>query len=244
MDPLQYNGIGHRLNDMNTLPGVWILHDILAKRIGTVCGLSVLDLACGTGDFSRQVIDWGAKRVVGVDISEAMVENARLQAREGDPSEFHIVDCSRPFNMGKFDLTLGKWLLNYAANKTELMTMWQNIFHSLKPGGQFVGVIPNPRILQTVAQGQRYHYEGIIYKILEQVTDRTRIQVTLNIADPVTFYCYIHEPRLHEDCATQAGFSNLKWEPLPREYNVKLSLPFFQIITASCPESQTQVNRT
>ncbi|KAE8136468.1 S-adenosyl-L-methionine-dependent methyltransferase [Aspergillus pseudotamarii] len=237
MDPLQFNKIGQRYNDVTNLPGLWLVEDILKSQIGVVHGLEVLDLACGTGYWSRKSIDLGAKKVVGVDISKAMVDNARLQTRAQDPSEFHVVDCIAPFNMGTFDLVLGVWLLNYAKNKTELLAMWQNIFHSLKSGGRFVGVIPNYEILQTTACGQEYHFGGVTYKVLERVTEGTRTQVILDTTDPISFFCYMLEPWLHDECAIQAGFDNLRWEPLPSELDVDLGPPFFQIITASCPKS-------
>ncbi|KAE8420812.1 S-adenosyl-L-methionine-dependent methyltransferase [Aspergillus pseudocaelatus] len=237
MDPLQFNRIEQRYNDVINLPSLWLLEDILESQIGVVHGLEVLDLACGTGYWSRKSIDLGAKKVVGVDISKAMVDSARLQARAQEPSEFHVVDCIAPFNMGSFDLVLGVWLLNYAKNKTELLAMWQNIFHSLKPGGRFVGVIPNYEILQTTACGQEYHFGGVTYKVLERVTDGTRIQVILDTTDPIAFFCYMLEPWLHEECSVQVGFNDLRWEPLPSELDVDLGPLFFQIITASCPKS-------
>ncbi|KAK6813828.1 hypothetical protein RU639_010280 [Aspergillus parasiticus] len=234
MDPLQFDKIGHRYNDVTNLPGVWLLEDILKSQIGPIHGLDVLDLACGNGYWSRRSIDWGAKKVVGVDISKVMVDNAQLQARAEDPSEFHVMDCIAPFNMGAFDLVLGIWLLNYAKDKTELLTMWQNIFHSLKPGGRFVGVIPNYEILQTTACGQEYHFGGVTYKVLERITEGTRIQVILDTTDPIAFFCYMLEPGLHEECAAQAGFSHLRWEPLPSELDVDLGPLFFQVVTALC----------
>ncbi|EXJ93512.1 hypothetical protein A1O1_01904 [Capronia coronata CBS 617.96] len=44
-------------------------------------GVTVLDLACGTGYYSRLLLEWGAARVVGVDISEKMVDAAREQSK-------------------------------------------------------------------------------------------------------------------------------------------------------------------
>ena len=43
------------------------------KEIGDVKDQTILDLACGSGDFTRQMKENGANAVVGVDISEEMV---------------------------------------------------------------------------------------------------------------------------------------------------------------------------
>jgi 2-polyprenyl-3-methyl-5-hydroxy-6-metoxy-1,4-benzoquinol methylase len=45
--------------------------------LGDLTGLSVLDLACGEGYYSRLFRANGASRVVGVDLSEKMIELAR-----------------------------------------------------------------------------------------------------------------------------------------------------------------------
>ncbi|MDR2131274.1 MAG: bifunctional demethylmenaquinone methyltransferase/2-methoxy-6-polyprenyl-1,4-benzoquinol methylase UbiE [Odoribacteraceae bacterium] len=48
----------------------------------------VLDVACGTGDFSLALLRRGAREVVGMDISENMLEVARVKARKrGVPEE-------------------------------------------------------------------------------------------------------------------------------------------------------------
>ena len=60
----------------------------------------VLDLACGSGFYSHHFPSWGASKVVGVDISPAMIK----EARSASPSihsnsatiDFQIADCSRP----------------------------------------------------------------------------------------------------------------------------------------------------
>lgn len=132
-------------------------------------GAMVLDLACGTGYYSRLLLSWGAARVVGVDISSAMVAAAREAARaEGLASSdegrltFVVGDVSKPLSLspsssdpdaagrggdggeGKFDIVVGAWLLNYAASGAEMARMFANIAAHLKPGGRFVGITPHP----------------------------------------------------------------------------------------------------
>lgn len=40
-------------------------------------GKSILDLGCGTGHFSSYCIENGASKVIGVDISRNMIEQAK-----------------------------------------------------------------------------------------------------------------------------------------------------------------------
>ncbi|KAK6369894.1 uncharacterized protein PV06_01760 [Exophiala oligosperma] len=114
--------------------------------------VSVLDLACGTGYYSRLVLSWGASRVVGVDISSAMIEAARSQSEDSSRLTFLVGDCSRPLSLKnawsekeeRFDIVLGAWLLNYASSPSDLVSMFGNVSSHLKPGGHFVGVTPHP----------------------------------------------------------------------------------------------------
>ncbi|KAF5859940.1 hypothetical protein ETB97_002199 [Aspergillus alliaceus] len=169
-----------------------------------------------------------------------MLDNARSQTRADDQSGFHVVDSTKPFNEGTSDLVLAAWLLNYAAIKEELLALWQNIFHSLKPGGRFIGVIPSSGILQTPSSARRYYFEGVSAEALECVAEGIRTKITLHATEPITFSCYVLEHRLYKKCAWQAGIRDLKWEPLPNDLRVDCGgyecLPSFQIVSASRPK--------
>lgn len=112
-----------------------------------VQGATVLDLACGSGYYSHAFARWGAKRVVGVDISSGMLEKARaLTDDQSGDVDFIEADCSKviTFPGGPFDIVFGAWYLNYAANGKEMIEMYRNILMNLKLGGRYVGVTPPP----------------------------------------------------------------------------------------------------
>lgn len=50
--------------------------------LGDISNQSVLDLACGEGFYTRQLKLRGASKVVGVDISEKMIELAEKPRRQ------------------------------------------------------------------------------------------------------------------------------------------------------------------
>lgn len=90
----QYDAIGLAYESLKQLPAAQLERDNLHAAIepflttqknsgdgGGGGGATVLDLACGTGYYSRLLLDWGAARVVGVDVSEKMIDAAREQAR-------------------------------------------------------------------------------------------------------------------------------------------------------------------
>lgn len=110
----------------------------------------VLDLACGTGFYSHHFLKWEASKVVGVDISSTMIEQARAACSHFPPNSgaigFQVADCSNPvpYEEGAFDLAFGAWLLNYAPSGKDMVEMFRNVALNLKDSGHFVAVTPPP----------------------------------------------------------------------------------------------------
>ncbi|MHB1421642.1 MAG: class I SAM-dependent DNA methyltransferase [Gemmataceae bacterium] len=97
---------------------------------------SVLDLACGTGLVSRQA----AKRVesvVGLDISEAMLSEARSRTPSNNVS--YVWGDYREFCLGEtFDAAVcGTDALNYLGRIGELTDVFHCVGKHLRPGGLF-----------------------------------------------------------------------------------------------------------
>lgn len=98
----------------------------------------VLDVAAGTADLCIETIRQGkSQKVVGVDISEGMLDVGREKVlRKGlsDKIELRVADCAGlPFDDNTFDaVTCGYGVRNFA----ELDRSLTEIFRVLKPGGQ------------------------------------------------------------------------------------------------------------
>lgn len=98
----------------------------------------VLDVAAGTADLCIETIRQGkSQKVVGVDISEGMLDVGREKVlRKGlsNKIELRVADCaSLPFDDNTFDaVTCGYGVRNFA----ELDRSLTEIFRVLKPGGQ------------------------------------------------------------------------------------------------------------
>jgi SAM-dependent methyltransferase len=97
---------------------------------------SVLDLACGTGLVSRQVAR-RAESVIGLDISEAMLREARsstpvnnVRYVRGDFRDFCLAET--------FDAAVcGTDALNYLGRPEELVEVFGCVHRHLRPGGLF-----------------------------------------------------------------------------------------------------------
>lgn len=107
-------------------------------------GKSVLDLGCGTGRFSFLFEELGPKEVVGVDISEEMLEIGKKLAKEkksvvkfihGDVENISTIDsCS-------IDLIFSSTTLHYIK---DLNTVMKEIERILAPGGTCILSVIHP----------------------------------------------------------------------------------------------------
>lgn len=184
---------------------------------------TVLDLACGSGFYTRAFLEWGASKAVGVDISTAMLEEARALSRDNSEApSFLEADCSKPvaYSGGPFDLVFGAWFLNYAGTKQELVEMYRNIALNLKPGGRFVAVTPPP----TNDPAGQIKAECDV-RPLPTASGGLYSTVTRHIQDGVDFHLHSDTPagdldfdtfhlrkEIWESAAKEAGFEGeLKW---------------------------------
>ncbi len=98
--------------------------------------VKVADLGCGTGSLSVLLAESGAE-VVGVDLSPAMVEQAKRKARVvGLAVEFRVGDASDPdLPDGSFDVVLSRHLLWTLADPVAALSRWARL---LNPTGRLV----------------------------------------------------------------------------------------------------------
>lgn len=241
MTVAQYDSIGDRYDDITNLETGKLQTVAMQTLIGKIDGLSVLELACGTGRYARKTVEWGASKAVGVDISQTMVDTARLKAKGDDRLEFHVADCGESLSLGQYDVVLAPWLLNYAPDEKVLLDMWKNIFNCLKPGGRVIGIAPNLDFVQSGAypKGPRFGQSQDVLEFIEG--GGLKVQTTLHTKSPFSFSTYYLPQELYEKCGKLAGMQNLRWTPftdlnLPVvDWEYFLSCPPFKTFTATRP---------
>lgn len=110
------------------------------QRMGDVTGLSILDLGCGEGRYTRRLAQLHPGNIIGVDISREMVELAqRQEAQQPLGIEYAVTDAREMDSMGHFDLVTSFYTLNHARSGKELLQMCKSIAHNLRAGGRFFG---------------------------------------------------------------------------------------------------------
>lgn len=99
-------------------------------------GMRVLDVGCGTGNFSIKLAEMGCK-VIGVDVSEEMLKIAREKIREkGLNIEFHQIDVyDISFNDNEFDAVFSMAAFEFIKEPKQA---YNEMFRVLKPGGQLL----------------------------------------------------------------------------------------------------------
>jgi toxoflavin synthase len=222
----QYDNIGTAYNDLKALPAARMERISVRDAVAPyVKGARVLDLACGTGYYTRALLEWGAAEVVGMDISPEMVKAAKAAtgpAAGGQTCSFAVGDAAEPFKLesGPFDLVLGVWLLNYAPSADVMARMWANIANNLRPGGRFVGVTPPPESgKEAVRRNIEYHAgpkNGVALEIVAEVPDgyKTRF-VTRRGEVKFEFENYHLVKELYEASARQGGMAGtFTWRPI------------------------------
>ena len=95
-----------------------------------VDGLSVLDLGCNNGYFTREAMKHGAKRAVGVDESNAILGARELAEEEGVKAEFWQLDLdSVEFrrHCPRFDVVFLLSVLTHVKDKEEFLNWLDGI---------------------------------------------------------------------------------------------------------------------
>ncbi|MCG8470690.1 MAG: class I SAM-dependent methyltransferase [Desulfobacterales bacterium] len=114
-------------------------HTIL-RLIGNIENNSILDLACGSGSYSRLFCKLGAKDVTGVDYGIRMIEDATKNTPSDMPISY-IHDNGESFRSDhKFDLVFHAYLLNYASCTDSLRRMCETMYCNLDNNGRTVGI--------------------------------------------------------------------------------------------------------
>lgn len=122
-------------------------HNALYERPATlsllpeVKGKQVLDAGCGPGVYSELLIERGAQ-VVAVDVSPAMIEQARW--RLGEKASVLQVNLEEPLTFARcdsFDLIISSLVLDYIA---DLPSLYKEFHRILRSAGYLVFSIGHP----------------------------------------------------------------------------------------------------
>jgi SAM-dependent methyltransferase len=119
----------------------------LLRSEAEIAGKRVLDFGCGAGEQARWLVEQGAAIVLGMDISERMLQKAMAQPH---PKIKYMRSAAEDLSLpdGSFDLVTSSLMFHYIE---DLRSLLASIRRWLKPGGRLVFSTEHPMF--TAAHG-------------------------------------------------------------------------------------------
>jgi len=190
----------------------------------------ILDIGTGTGFLSLMLAEMGHE-VVGLDISEEMIEKAKKKAvGQGVEIMFKQGDAENlPFETGYFDALVNRAVLWTLPDPKKAIAEWRRV---LKPGGKLCFFLHEPHP-NGVADRVRRHFGNLFILIAERrnpwnsLYDGKKMGVELPFRGGV-------EPSVITKLLEESGLKNVSAEPMLEIGILKREgLPLHHKITAS-----------
>jgi 2-polyprenyl-3-methyl-5-hydroxy-6-metoxy-1,4-benzoquinol methylase len=209
----QYDEIGADYEGFKTLPMArYPEQSSFLDLLGDVTGKSVIDLACGTGFYTRSIRRLGSAEITGVDISQEMIDHAKkLEANDPLGIDYAVADVSDLPQRGRFDIATAVYLLNYAFDFSEMERMCQGAHRNLKEGGEFFVLTQNPDFSFSGPNATKY---GFTFVPLGTTVIGRRVRITAQLPSPISFETSIVHRVVYEDALSITGFRDIDWVPL------------------------------
>ena len=181
--------------------------NVVARQAAS-SGDDVLDVATGTGDLAFAIRQAGAKRVIGTDFSEEMIEAARKKApKHGPDVTFMIADAlDLPFEDRSFDAVTVSFGLR---NMTDYDEALREMYRVLRPGGLAIVLEMTPFKRPILGPPFRFYFEKVVPLVGGL------------LSGSLTAYRYLPSsveafPPAHElaDMLHEAGFEDVKYQLL------------------------------
>jgi len=118
------------------------LPQIISEHVSGTCAL---DFGCGTGRSTRFLAKLGFESVVGVDISEQMIAQARVRDPRG---EYRLVPDGDLNDLAScsYDLVLSVFTFDNVPTMGKKVALFQSLRRLLKDGGRIVSLVSSPEI--------------------------------------------------------------------------------------------------
>lgn len=147
---------GDRSLEPRRSPDVW--ERALAGGAAPIAGATVLELGCGDGEVTMQLVDHGAAHVTAIDLSPGMVELARQRMAAFHPDAPVRFAAAPAEDTGlpseSFDLVVGKFVLHHL----DWPGAVDEIARLLGPGGRAVFI--ETSALNPILRFARRHLAG------------------------------------------------------------------------------------
>ena len=153
-DDVFFNKYSNMNRSKNGLEGAGEWHE-LKKMMPNFKDKRVLDLGCGFGWHCRYAVENGAKSVIGIDISQKMLSEAKNKTKYGNIEYICMPIEDIDFPEESFDVVISSLALHYVKSFEDVLV---RVYKCLSKGGDFVFSVEHPIF---TAQGpQDWYYDG------------------------------------------------------------------------------------
>ena len=146
----QYSKMERSVNGLKSA-GEW---HVLKKMLPDFENKKVLDLGCGFGWHCKYAFEQGAKSVVGVDISEKMLEKARENTKGFNVEYIKSAIEDTTFSAGSFDIVISSLAFHYVKSFEEIC---RKVYDDLTENGNFIFSVEHP--VFTSSEEQDWYYD-------------------------------------------------------------------------------------
>lgn len=208
----QYDAIGGRYSAVKDGPlAIYTEIPTVCRLLGDLGGKTALDVACGTGYYTRLLSNLGAERVRGVDLSPAMIAAARREEVACPRGiKYYVADAADLPGLGTFDLVTAIFLFNYASDLKTLRRMCQNIAINLTHGGRLIAIAPNPDFVSGQDDTAPYLFKT---KVLNSEADGSRMRLDFLMDPPFSIEYWQWSRAVYEEALSRCGFERISWIP-------------------------------
>ncbi|SNR72059.1 demethylmenaquinone methyltransferase [Maribacter sedimenticola] len=124
---------------------------------------SILDIATGTGDLAIALVDTGAKRIVGLDISPGMLSVGKEKVKNKDLDHTIEMVVGDSENLSFEDNTFDAVTVSFGVRNFETLTTGMaEILRVLKPNGTLVILETSVPTKTPYKQGYRFYTKNIL----------------------------------------------------------------------------------
>ena len=182
---------------------------LLRKKIGGDTG-EILDIGAGTGFLSIMLAELGY-RVVGIDISEEMMERAKKKAVDrGVEAEFKLGDAENlSFETGSFDAIVNRAVLWTLPNPEKALAEWKRV---LKPGGRLCFFLHESRP-DGITHRFRRQLGNLVVLIAERRNPWNQLHNSEKLGAELPFRGGV-EPSVITKLIEESGFERVSAEPM------------------------------
>lgn len=152
-DDVFFNKYSNMNRSKNGLEGAGEWHE-LKKMMPNFKDKRVLDLGCGFGWHCRYAVENGARSVIGIDISQKMLSEAKSKTKYGNIEYICMPIEDIDFPEESFDVVISSLALHYVKSFEDVL---DRVYKCLSRGGDFVFSVEHPIF---TAQGpQDWYYD-------------------------------------------------------------------------------------